>query len=704
MIISIAVFLIITLGLGSAVNLLKWKDEDSFERLIVTLSLGISFIPAISIIFVYFRIPLDYRIFFFLAILTALIESAVLLIRKERFTSFKEQSLSFINPYNIGIIILFGISLWMYLKGSFSYPGFEDHDPWHFTSAAKYVSVNKTYVVPFIFDYVSYPYPQAYQIIMGLLNQTIPSLNWVMKFFNSLFTSLSIPLFYFTARKMLSSKKAAFFAAIALASIPAWLTHFIFAYNLNMVFMVLFFYALLKTKENPKWQYPAMIVFASIWVTHFYSTAMITLMFLIYYLIKSFSEGDINKPLIRIGTGGFLISLIFFWIPAAFHFKKAILIERETPFALYIFVPIRMFIQNPLFRCGIIFLTILLAFMYFTDKKRLASAKKALAGIPSRNKKPLVFFSLLSASLIFLFWPKKLMPLLGTGSMKYSLNQFLLFFPIKHNLIQNPFGIGTTITAMSLIGFIFCLFKVRTLFSQKNRITAIIFTWCIFTFLAVNSAHFSINFMPFRVWAFFAFSLALMSGKAYSLLILKWTKSPALKKTASVLLVLALFFPWYTVKFKLNTNPWKDSYLITNESKELYTWVQSNLPKNSKVYSFGIDQCVPIGLDMVSYPWDAEIYGYVFKDFEQSIHQTYKLLKSKGYQYAVVDSSSILFKYNYVYTRPKYSELSKTEKATLLKKDEARLFSKKNQMEKIFFRYFKPIKKVTNTGTVFQIM
>ena len=66
-----------------------------------------------------------------------------------------------------------------------------------------------------------------------------------------------------------------------------------------------------------------------------------------------------------------------------------------------------------------------------------------------------------------------------------------------------------------------------------------------------------------------------------------------------------------------------------------------NIPRNSRLYALGIDQCVPIVFDMTSYPWKREVHGFVKNDFGKSVKQMYEFLKAHGYDYLVLDVSSL---------------------------------------------------------------
>ena len=125
----------------------------------------------------------------------------------------------------------------MYTSGAFKYPYLENNDPWSHAKGAEFISIQKTAFDPNPFDttnaltYVD-PYPPSYDIFMGVLHQTSQSLNWTLKFFNSLIISLGILFFYYFAKSFIGDEQKALYATFVLAMIPCYPSHFIWAHSL----------------------------------------------------------------------------------------------------------------------------------------------------------------------------------------------------------------------------------------------------------------------------------------------------------------------------------------------------------------------------------------------------------------------------------------------------------------------------------------
>ena len=142
------------------------------------------------------------------------------------------------------MLVLFGLTLNMYLEGSFRYDYFEDTDPWGYTAVADYIGENKTFSVPYYSLQYSEPYTQGYQIVMGLLSQTNDSIYWTMKFFNALIVSFGVLFMYFFARRFSGDEDVAVLAGFFLFAVPAWVSHFVFSLHFNMTIFVVLLYVL----------------------------------------------------------------------------------------------------------------------------------------------------------------------------------------------------------------------------------------------------------------------------------------------------------------------------------------------------------------------------------------------------------------------------------------------------------------------------
>ena len=189
---SVIYFLVVTFSTGTLIDLFvrKW-EADWLEKLVMRFGVGLAAMSVIGVILNLLHIPLDFRVFlgvgFFILICA--------IIRNKPFSSFatRERGAALSQWwksrefwYSIFMLVLFAVTVKMYVGGTFRYDYFEDTDPWGYTVVADFISEMKTYSAPYYSIQYSEPYTQGYQIVMGVLSQTNDSIYWTMKFFTSL--------------------------------------------------------------------------------------------------------------------------------------------------------------------------------------------------------------------------------------------------------------------------------------------------------------------------------------------------------------------------------------------------------------------------------------------------------------------------------------------------------------------------------------
>ena len=308
---TIFLFFIYTYGLGFTITSFVKNSENFLERSLMRIGIGLAVLPFLGIVLSFFKIPLDWRLFLALSI----IYPAVYLAK-----NFKKLKFEF-KPTNyhlvIGLMLLiFFFTFYMYSKGSFGYPYFEDDDPWSHAIGVKYVSVQKT-VFPdketaAHIQYIS-PYPPSYDLLLGILHQTSSSVMWTLKFFNSLIISMSVIFFFFFVRQFTNSKNKALYSAFVLAMLPAYLSHFIWAIALTVPLYFVGFYCAERIPEDKKWFIPAGIVAASILTISPSHSAYYGFFYALYFISKTIMERRFLSYHFFAGAIGVAMSFFFWW-------------------------------------------------------------------------------------------------------------------------------------------------------------------------------------------------------------------------------------------------------------------------------------------------------------------------------------------------------------------------------------------------------
>ena len=644
---SIIIFFILTIGLSFIIDFfIEWK-ADLFEQFIIRIGIGLTLIPIMGIIFNILHIPLDWKIFLAITIILPIItikKSTILeQIKKITFKKITKKQI-----YYLLITIMFIITAYMYIHGSFLNLHFEDSDPWEYAYVAKYIAEEKTFSADFYFNHFSEPYPQGYSILMGLLHQTNDSIYWNMKFFHNLIISFSILFFFFFVKKLNKNSNIAIISTFTLFAVPAWFSHFIFSLTFNMTIMFILFYSLIQMQKNKKWKYLAIISFASIWIIHFYTAMVITALFILYYLIKVFTQETFNKNLVQVGFFGILLSFIIFWIPGIYKYRETIFHSDHPPQlgGLDMFFPtIEKILANTTYSITFIALIAIIFAIYFLRKKWFPYIKKILQ---IKNIKWKIFLGILIIALLVLIIPSgKIMYAKGSATRHYTLGDF--FIAKGQNMINNPVGIGLILMSLFVIGMIFLIINYKRLFKKENFWIALTFTWSIFTFIGVLGYDFSIGFVPFRMWTFFVIPLSIIVG-FIMVNIFKITKyfKGTLKYVILIGLIILFISSVYATSFKqkytVNTASWPEHKIMIPTSQELFVWLRDSgeIKKWTKVSALCHNPFVVFGYDMYSPGWESKEITYYYDNFLNSTtEENYKFLKKYDYKYAIIDGGCI---------------------------------------------------------------
>ncbi len=655
---AIVLFFVYTYGLGFSLTRLVKESEGFLERSIMRIGIGLSAFILLGIVLSAFRIPVDYRIFLAASVAVPL----YFFIFKKGYKQLKAPRLSLRLTASrlsaIAALLIFAASLFMYSSGAFRYPYLEDDDPWGHASAAKYVSTEKAVLdpLPFLnFQYMD-PYPPGYDMLFGVLNQASQSVMWTLKFFNALIIALSILFFYFFAKEFTGSSGKALFATFVLASVPAYLSHFIWAPALAMAVFMPLMYAFEMVKRDKLWWAVASVCFASVLLTHPTHAAKLSAMLFIYLGIKVFSGFVADRKLwlrqnigyLAAVAGGVVLSM-FWW---AFKLKdfaslvkggfrggadaaaeavrnsgnivtkilalipRALNAEGGTATRVYSFqdfvvVHSQNMINNPV---GFGIAASLLVFAGVVAAARFA------AGVPR---------------------PRLFVPAV------FLLSFVITFLPLRLSLLQ-------LVLALFLAAFVVVL--VSAVRSGKSLWLAVTLGWLLFAFLGVNSKTFDlpIGLFAFRFWMVLAVPVAIIAAEGLfallngvNMLRLDKATATAAKLIIIIVVVAGMLLTSAKQKYDINTACWpagafwSGNLVLEPESScpvqsevVAYNWLKT-LPKGTKVFTFsGPDQVIAYGAFTCG--WCEPEYSMKKRFAGITAAELYDFMKSNGYGYVVV--------------------------------------------------------------------
>jgi len=578
--ITIILFFIYAWGLGYTITKFVRNSEIFLERNIMRIGIGLGLIPFLGVLLSLCRIPLDWKLFFILSLILPLYD-LFKLVKNKNYPKLNFK-LKKSNIYIIIVLILFFLTLFMYTKGAFSYPWLEDDDPWFHATGMKYISIEKN-IFPEndVFMYIN-PYPPGYDILFGILHQTSPSLNWTMKFFNALIISLGVFFFYFFVKRFIGNEKKALFATFILASIPSYLSHFIWAHSLVVTLFFPAMYCIEMLKEDKKWMYPSILIIASICLVQPTQPIKFAFLFGFYFIIKWISAKKFNFSLLAALFGGYILSAIW-WFN---HFKP-------------------MFLST--------------------------SAKQ----IVESGANYTIFQKVIG------IFQKVFPPSSGSATRAYSFNDIV--FAKHQNMINNPIGIGIFISLLIVLGLFFVIIKYRKLLDDKNNYLLITSLWAIFTFLGFNAMTFNlpVGLFSFRFWMLFAIPASILAAEGlwFLYILSKRIRIPPL--VILVIVIIGVIFTSASQKYSVNTAIWPPGVGWSSyEEVQSYNWLKQNLPVDTGVFTFAENFYV-IGFDMFSCEWCFGVKEYQTTAINRTASELNSWLKKEKYSYLVVDGKTL---------------------------------------------------------------
>lgn len=600
---TILLFFLYLWGLGfTALYFLK-KPEQVGEKHLLYIMVGLGIFPILAILLNFLHLPLDWKLFLGLSLLFPVYMLSKKIGKKElKFPAFPafHFKLTKSSLYLAAVLTIFAITLFMYTKGAFIYPYLENEDPWGHSVGVKYVEMEKNAYDPptsiqegkidRVLSYID-PYPPAYDIMLGILHQTSPNLQWTMKFFNALIVSLGIIFFYLFVKEFMHSSGKALTATFFLAAVPAYLSHFIWAHSLAITLFFPMVYALFKIREDRRWAYLTAIFVASVWVSqNIEQPIKLTTMVLIFIVVVSITQKKLLwQEWVAVGGG---VAFSFLWWGTMIH--------KYT----------------------------LAGFLrYYTGDIQSASdiaVTGSLSEIGLLGKIGGIWGKATGAG--------------GSGSRAYLFRDF--FHASGENAINNPVGLGPIITVLALLGLLYLLWKYKSsIVEEQNSYKAVIIFWLIYAFWAVNGKTFPVSIAkgPFRAWMLLAIAVALIAAEGlYG--IKEKMNNKVLGSMMVTIILLGVVVTSFVPKYQLNTSPWPTSGSFTNQQEpwEYAAWFKT-IPYNTNIFLYAPRDKLAIGYNAFSCIWCVDLIEFRKDILHEDAVSLHAFLSRNGYEYLVLN-------------------------------------------------------------------
>jgi len=665
MILSITVFFAIAFFLGSGLTLFVKESDNFLERNLMRIGFGLSLLPSLALALNLIKVPADWRILLALS----LIYPVYFIMRnfsKFNFSQYLQLTITKTNLSIIVMLLIFAATFYIYASGAFKYPYLEDDDSWGHSQGVKFVSIGKT-----VFTeqkgghrYLN-PYPPTYDLLLGILHQTNNSVYWTLKFFNALIISLSIIFFYFFVKELIGSSNKALFATFALASIPSFLSHFIWAISLSVPLYFVSFYCVERIKYDHKWWIVAGLAMVTTLTSSPTHSAYFGFLFVLYVLTKMIAERRLLLFHILAGFLGILLSFAVWWLPMILKYGLIGTItglgfrlsslesgafavggtgDRIYNFADFFVAQKQNMINNPIGIGIFLFVVMLIGifsiyYYFFNNSKKFKEHSK---------NKFYITRSLMIISIILLVIG--LLLFAGTGKFQPGTKQ-------ENAKLADSIRFALFFIFSSLLILIILGFYIARNIEENYRWILLALVWFVFTFYAVNGALYPIKLSAFRAWMLLAIPVSILAAEG-AFFIASFFKGIKLAKIAVfVVLIIGIYFTSGQQKIAVNTSIWPPGgFWTSNEELSGYLWMKENIGQNEKVFGFVVDGPI-IGLDKFICYWCQDIKDFKKNGFNKTASDINSFLKSRGYKFLIIDGQ-VAKEYGINETNNKLNELS----------------------------------------------
>jgi hypothetical protein len=333
MLVPLLFFGVVTFGLGYTVLWLSRASRapNPFLGVLETAGVGLAAFSFLGVVLNALHVPLRPLPYLVVAALGPVASLVVSLARKKEPSEPKPEWDTEETLCAIALEVVLILFFMIYRHGANAYPYLEGEDPCMHAEAALYVAKLHTFsvdpAVRAMGDFAFYlePYPPTYDVIMGVLRQMNPSVYSTLKLFNVLMVTLALGFSYLLCREYLQSARKALMAALILAVLPSFMSHFIWSQTLAMCVFPVAMYATMKALDDKSWTVAAVVTVASLIVTQPVVSAMaggVFLLLVIFVFAREAAEADGSQissfpqtvRTLVIGASGAALSLLY-WGP-----------------------------------------------------------------------------------------------------------------------------------------------------------------------------------------------------------------------------------------------------------------------------------------------------------------------------------------------------------------------------------------------------
>jgi hypothetical protein len=227
------------------------------------------------------------------------------------------------------------------------------------------------------------------------------------------------------------------------------------------------------------------------------------------------------------------------------------------------------------------------------------------------------------------------------GGLIYSWNDFM--FAKTSSKMDNPIGVGIVLFLLLVFSFVLVVYKLfsrlRHFFSKANFIYILMVLWLLFAFAGIHGNRLPIQLMPHRVWAIFAIPVALICVEGFFAIGKLSERMRIPRFFVYAILIIGIMITSGHAKYAVETSQWPPG-VGWGSGDELMGYLSylPQLPYNTKVFPVCAPEKHILSFDKWAEPWDRQYLDFKETAFDKSPAQLSSWLRSRGYEYIIIDS------------------------------------------------------------------
>jgi hypothetical protein len=338
---ALLLFAVVTLGLGHGVLTVSGAplQRNVIFKALELESVGLATFSFLGVVFGVLHVPIYWPLYLALACVGPALALRRNLTTRARVATppapradagGESEAASETERYELAYAVMLVVLLVYFFKtfhaGAYAYPYLEDEDPWMHAQGALYVALEHTAradsTVRPVGNFAFYlePYPPTFDVLMGVLRQVGDSVSSTLKTFNVVLATLAIGFSFLFGGAYFKSVHKGFFAAVVLAALPSFMSHFIWSQSLALAIFLAALYATVRSVDDKRWVPAAIVTVASMLVTQpvvsFQGAIVLVLLVACLHFNDSSPASGPRDPsraagLLRVLAGGVGLSLLF---------------------------------------------------------------------------------------------------------------------------------------------------------------------------------------------------------------------------------------------------------------------------------------------------------------------------------------------------------------------------------------------------------